>query len=196
MRFMLNLFEFSWHSIAFIVITLLWWLEFRIFPSTGAKRSDAGTESFKLILAAIILTILISIVSAILGLGTLTGTTGQIIQIIGLIFYFLGLVLRYWCSYLLGIYFTRGVTVQEGQELVSVGPYRILRHPLYLGLLLLTIGVPLYFSSLLTLIPALPLLLWAINKRIILEEDKLTATLGDKYTTWKRDRYRLIPFIY
>ncbi len=191
-----DLFDFSWHSIAFILITMLWWLEFRIFPSTGSRRQDAGSQSFKFILGAILTTILISIIFAIIDFGVITGFPGRIIQMLGIVLYSFGLVLRYWCSYLLGIYFTRDIAVQEGQELVSSGPYRILRHPLYLGLLLLTLGVPLYFGSLPGLFLGGILMPWAIRERILTEERKLSEALGKKYTDWGKDRYRLIPFIY
>ncbi len=190
------LFDFSWHSIAFILITLLWWMEFRIFPSTGTRRQDAGSQSFKFILAAILSTILVTIIFVIIDFGVITGFPGRSLQTLGIAVYFSGLVLRYWCSYLLGIYFTRDIVVQEGQELVSSGPYRILRHPLYLGLLLLTVGVPLYFASLPGLFLGGILMFWAIRKRILIEERKLSEALGKKYTDWGKNRYRLIPFIY
>ncbi len=191
-----DLFDFSWHSIAFILITLLWWLEFRIFPSTGARRKDAGSQSFKFILGAILITILTTIIFDIVDIGVISGFPGKFLQTLGIVVYFSGLVLRYWCSYLLGIYFTRGVAVQEDQELVSSGPYRILRHPLYLGLLLLTLGVPLYFASLTGLILGVILMPWALRKRILLEENKLSNSLGERYDDWVKGRYRLIPFIY
>ncbi len=190
------IFDFSWHSIAFILITLLWWLEFRIFPSTGARRQDASSQSFKLILGAILTTILVTIIFTIVDFGVISGFPGRLIQILGIAVYFSGLALRYWCSYLLGIYFARGVAAQEGQELVSSGPYRILRHPLYLGLLLLTLGVPLYFGSLPGLFLGGILMTWAIRKRVLIEERKIAKALGKKYTNWGKDRYRLIPFIY
>ena len=116
-------------------------------------------------------------------------------QISGIIFYILGLYLRYHASMLLGGAFTRHVTVESTMNLVSKGPYTHLRHPLYLGLFLLVIAFPLYAGNWIAVIVFLPLNLLGLLIRIRIEENALEKILPH-YKAWKKARYRIIPFIY
>ena len=87
------------------------------------------------------------------------------------------------------------VTVEEAQPLVSTGLYGIVRHPLYVGALIMMIGAPLALASpwaLTVLIPGLA----ALAVRIIDEEQLLTEQLPgyDEYV--KKVRYRLVPGVW
>ncbi len=188
--------QFSWHDIIFVVITLLWWAEFRFFPSRKKEDENREEKSFQLILAAILTTILLSIIFTLASIGKVDYRWQFHFKIIGLVIYGLGLILRYWSSILLGKYFTRSVSVESDQKLVSNGPYRLIRHPLYLGLLLLTSGVPIYLGNIPAVLFGLIFLLYALSRRIEFEEKLLEKSLGEKYRNWKKERAKLIPFIY
>ncbi len=187
--------QLSWHDIIFLVITVMWWAEFRIF-SSQKNSEEGGRESFRYILAAILSIILLTIILTFFDLGAVGAENRFIFKSVGLITYGTGLILRYWCSYLLGRYFSRSINVEEDQNLVSRGPYRFLRHPLYLGLFLLTASVPLYMGNVLVVLFAIMLLFLVLQKRIEEEEEILENRLGERYREWKKDRYRLIPFLY
>jgi len=116
-------------------------------------------------------------------------------QILALLLYGIGLWLRYRGSQLLGNQFTRHVAVSSSIELVSNGPYRYLRHPLYLGLFVITIAFPIYIGNFLALLLALPLLGIVFSWRMHLEEKALRKVLPH-YANWAKQRYRFIPFIY
>jgi len=60
----------------------------------------------------------------------------------------IGLVLRQWAIAVLGRFFTLTVKVQSHHTLVESGPYRLLRHPSYTVLLLVTLGIPLALQTL------------------------------------------------
>lgn len=60
---------------------------------------------------------------------------------IGLVILLAGLVLRGWSIMTLGEYFTGSVAVSSDQPVVTAGPYRVLRHPSYSGLLLIMTGI-------------------------------------------------------
>lgn len=187
--------QLSWHDIFFLIITILWWAEFRFFPSQKEDK-DREEKSFQLILAAILVSILLTIILTLLQIGNVSAQREILFKNIGLIIYGLGIILRYWSSILLGKYFTRSVSVKSEQTLVSRGPYRWLRHPLYLGLLLLTTGVPIYLGNLPAILFSLVFMFFALNKRIKYEERLLEKTLGEKYRRWKKNRAKLIPFLY
>ena len=192
----MDLFRLSWQNILFAGLTALWLLEFRLFPSTAERGAGEGARSFRWILFSILAVIMLVVVSYFLQVGWIRGPARTYFQLFGLAVYGTGLVLRYWCSYLLGQYFTRGVTVDRDQDLVSSGPYRSLRHPLYLGLLLLTVGVPLFLGNVAGVVAASILMPMALANRIAIEERELLETLGERYATWMKGRYRMIPYIY
>lgn len=178
-------------DIIFIIITVLWLLEFLLFPSL--YKSKKNSRSFSVILVCIITVMLTN------GLMYLTDTLlfkSYSLKGISLLIYTLGLTIRYYSLVLLGENFSREVDVKKDQELVSRGLYRYIRHPLYLGLFLLTVAVPLYFGNVLMFILASLLMLWAISIRIDEEEEMMQQVLGERYKVWKDKRYKFIPFIY
>lgn len=186
----------SWQYILFYIVTALWIGEFLVFPSKYESEDYSEISSFKKILAGVLLSIVITVGLSYLDIFRVEGSIGSIAHYLGIGLYLIGIVLRYSGSIYLGKYFTRDVNVSEDQELVSDGPYKILRHPLYLGLFLLTISVPLFFQNYLALLVSLMVMANNINKRMVLEEASMEDVMGERYRLWKSSRYRFIPFIY
>lgn len=181
-----------WTDWLIIIFTLLWVGEFLLFRS---RKNNDGDEqrSFPLILLSVLLVILTAIVTREFGIWTYEVPA---IHIAGVLLYGSGILLRYWGIIHLGKQFTRDVQVRDGDTLVGTGPYRLLRHPLYSGLLLAIGGFTLYTgspaASILLLFTALP----ALIRRIKGEEALLIQAFGTRYQEWMKTRYRLIPFIY
>ncbi|CQD18102.1 integral membrane protein [Mycolicibacterium conceptionense] len=92
-------------------------------------------------------------------------------------------------------YAAANVKVVAGQAVVSTGLYGLVRHPMYVGNVIMMIGIPPALGSywaLLLVIPALALL----GVRILDEEKMLRAEL-DGYDAYTREvRYRLLPFVW
>jgi protein-S-isoprenylcysteine O-methyltransferase Ste14 len=84
---------------------------------------------------------------------------------------------------------------QPGHELVTDGVYRIIRHPSYLGMLILMFGWALAFRSGAGVILA-ALIIPPILARIRSEEALLCAQFGKQYEAYCRRTSRLIPGIY
>ena len=90
-----------------------------------------------------------------------------------------------------------GSTVQtfDDQKVISTGPYAIVRHPMYVGVLIMMAGVPLALGArngLVFLIIALPALVW----RILDEEKLLKKDLSGYVEYTQKVRYRLVPYIW
>jgi protein-S-isoprenylcysteine O-methyltransferase Ste14 len=107
-----------------------------------------------------------------------------------------GSLLRRHCWRMLGSSFTGDVRASVGQEVVTRGAYRILRHPAYTAGILLNAGVGIGLGSW-----ASALLLGGASfavymYRIAVEERTLLTVLGEPYRQFMRTRKRLIPFVY
>jgi len=78
---------------------------------------------------------------------------------------------------------------------ITTGPYRIVRHPMYAGAFLLLIFTPWALGSWVALPLPIPLILVIILR--LLDEEKYLATSLSGYETYRRQvRYRLIPYIW
>lgn len=90
-----------------------------------------------------------------------------------------------------------GSTIQtfEGQKVITTGLYASVRHPMYMGVLVMVIGVPLALGSwwgLLILALTLPALAWRI-----LDEEKLLKQDLPGYTEYTQQvHYRLVPYVW
>lgn len=92
-------------------------------------------------------------------------------------------------------YAAANIRVEEGQKVITVGPYRFIRHPMYLGAIFLFIGTSLALGSWWTLL-LIPVLLSILVARILNEEKILVRDLPGYAKYQKKVRTRLIPFIW
>lgn len=115
---------------------------------------------------------------------------------LGIVVGWLGLLLRWWCFVSLGRLFTVTVRTSEEQLVVDRGPYRVLRHPSYTGLLLVFSGGGLVAGNWVSAAGALAVLLIALIYRLRIEERALEEALGDRYRRFAENRARLVPFVW
>jgi len=92
-------------------------------------------------------------------------------------------------------YAARTIAVDPGQKVISSGPYAFVRHPMYLGALLLYILSPLALGSYWGMIPTL-LLIPLFVSRIRSEENVLTRDLTGYAAYRQKVRYRLLPGVW
>ncbi len=92
-------------------------------------------------------------------------------------------------------YAGRTVAVDPGQQVISSGPYAFVRHPMYLGALLLYILSPLALGSYWGMIPTL-LLIPLFVSRIRSEESVLARDLPGYDAYRRKVRYRLLPGVW
>jgi protein-S-isoprenylcysteine O-methyltransferase Ste14 len=84
---------------------------------------------------------------------------------------------------------------ERGQRVITAGPYRIVRHPMYAAALLYFLGVPLLLGSWWGLLPV-PLFVTALAARAAVEERMLLRALPDYDNYTRQVRFRLVPGVW
>jgi protein-S-isoprenylcysteine O-methyltransferase Ste14 len=120
---------------------------------------------------------------------------GETVRWLGVFFYLAGGALRIWPIFVLGRRFSGLVAIQPGHELVTDGIYRVIRHPSYLGMIILALGWALAFRSGLGVI-LVALMVPPLLARIRSEETLLRSKFGSEYDAYRQRTSRLIPGIY
>ena len=128
-----------------------------------------------------------------LGIGHISN---EILAWGGIIVMLMGFVLRIWAARVLGAFYTRTLRTTVDQHLITQGPYYLIRHPGYLGTLLLWLGASCatlnWIAALLIIFP----MIGAYWYRVRVEEAMLAATFPQEYQSYARHTWRLVPLLY
>ena len=114
---------------------------------------------------------------------------------LGIALVYAGLAFRLYAIKVLGRYFTTSVAVVADQQVVEDGPYKLIRHPAYTGLLIMFLGFGLSSTNWLSLLALMGCALTGLSYRIHVEERVLQEHLGQRYQEYMRRTKRLIPFV-
>jgi protein-S-isoprenylcysteine O-methyltransferase Ste14 len=116
--------------------------------------------------------------------------------ITGLALAVIGLIIRVYSILTLNKQFTYTVTRIEDHELIDSGLYKWIRHPGYLGQLIIFLGISATLSNWISiLLMIIPVLSGYLN-RIGVEEKFMERQMGQKYLDYKGRTKRLIPGVY
>ncbi|MGE5223862.1 MAG: methyltransferase family protein [Omnitrophica WOR_2 bacterium] len=119
----------------------------------------------------------------------------QGMRIAGLVLSVAGGAVMFWSVLNLGKQYSAQVTIQKEHRLITVGLYRFIRHPRYLGLTILLLGTALLFRSWAGLVADF-ILLAALVWRIGDEEILLHQEFGDRWDDYCRHTWRMLPGIW
>jgi protein-S-isoprenylcysteine O-methyltransferase len=129
-----------------------------------------------------------------LGIGTLGSEA--IVGWIGIAVMVSGLALRVWSQAALGRYYTTTLRHAEDQPILASGPYRLVRHPGYAGLLLAWAGAGMATVNWAVASALVLLMVVAYGYRITAEEAMLLGAFGGRYQEYVARTWRLIPYVY
>ena len=113
----------------------------------------------------------------------------------GIFLMLLGVVVRQWAIAVLGRFFSLNVQVVEDHRVVEKGPYRLIRHPSYTGLLITFIGISLAVQSFGALLVLLAVFTVSFGYRIGVEEKTLLSELGEDYANYMKRTKRIVPYL-
>jgi protein-S-isoprenylcysteine O-methyltransferase Ste14 len=166
---------------------------------TRRSRSKTGTKQDRSTLGIIWLVIAVSVTAGVFVAQNFRADAlphGRMFASAGVVLLVAGLILRWWAIITLGRFFTVDVTIERDHELVERGPFRIVRHPSYTGVLLAFVGLGLSLGNWAALLVILIPIGAAFVHRMNVEEDALSRALGPRYAEYIKRTKRLVPFIY
>ncbi len=115
---------------------------------------------------------------------------------VGIFIMISGVVFRRYAIAVLGKFFTATVQIHKDHQLIKTGPYHYIRHPSYLGLLILSLGNGIALANWISLLLCIVLPTIAILNRIKVEERELSRYFGEQYQDYRKSTWRLIPYVY
>jgi protein-S-isoprenylcysteine O-methyltransferase Ste14 len=105
-----------------------------------------------------------------------------------------GLIFCVWARAHLGRNWSGAVTIKHGHELIVTGPYAIVRHPIYAGLLVSFIGTVMVMGEVRAVLGFLLMTLAHFHK-LRLEEKWMRAQFGEKYEAYSSRVAALVPYV-
>jgi protein-S-isoprenylcysteine O-methyltransferase Ste14 len=168
----------------------LYWLAAAASISSTKRAKRAGTSwsrhvGYRLVVLAVVIVLV--------RLGVLRNTgldTDPWRGALGLVVFALGLGFAIWARVHLGRNWGVPMTERDEPELVTSGPYHLVRHPIYAGILLALVGTAVGLGWIL-LIAAVYFVYSAT-----VEERYLTDQLPDTYPAYKRSTKMLVPGVF
>jgi protein-S-isoprenylcysteine O-methyltransferase Ste14 len=106
-----------------------------------------------------------------------------------------GLLFAVWARQHLASNWSNSVTVKEGHELITTGPYALVRHPIYTGILAGFLGTAIALSQVRGLI-GLVLLFISFWDKLRLEEEWMHSRFGETYAIYAHQTAALVPYIF
>ena len=191
----MTLYSVLLYFVSFIWIVFEAWLIFRDrIQGKGKVTNDRGSRYLNI--AAIFLGITFASVLHGFHKFLFPGGSSDAGFFIGVAIFLVGFGLRVWAVAVLGKSFRTTVETHEDQRVVRSGPYRLLRHPSYSGLLLMCLGYGVAVQNLLSLAVAFLLPLAALLYRIRIEERALVSSLGPAYKQYQNETKKLLPWLW
>jgi protein-S-isoprenylcysteine O-methyltransferase Ste14 len=105
-----------------------------------------------------------------------------------------GLLFAVWAREHLGSNWSRSVTIKQGHELITTGPYSVVRHPIYTGILTGFLGMAIAISQVRGFV-VLVLIFLALWMKLRMEEQWMRAQFGETYATYARQTAALVPYL-
>jgi len=172
--------------------------EVALFLAKRSKKEGVKSQADKRSLSILWATISIGLTAGSFMAGFRIGMFDQprVAEVVGLVVAGLGFLIRWVAVIQLGKMFTVDVAIANTHRLKSTGLYKLVRHPSYLGLMLIIAGLAISLGSLPgALVVIIPVFL-ALNYRMVVEEKALEAEFGLQYQDYKKHVARLIPLVY
>jgi protein-S-isoprenylcysteine O-methyltransferase Ste14 len=105
-----------------------------------------------------------------------------------------GLLFAIWAREHLGRNWSRSVTIKQDHELIATGPYAVVRHPIYTGILAGFLGTAIAVSQVRGFI-SFVLIFLALWLKLRMEEQWMRSQFGETYAAYTRQTAALVPYL-
>jgi protein-S-isoprenylcysteine O-methyltransferase Ste14 len=173
---------------------VLFWLVTAFSASRAVKRQSWGSRMITLLWGALPYYLLFTNQLRLGALGQRFVPNEAWLRVIGVALTYSGLGLAVWARIVLGKNWSAAVTIKVDHQLVQRGPYAIVRHPIYSGLVLALLGSALFIGEVRGLLAvALAFAGWLVKSRT--EERFMLERFGAEYEHYQQRTRALVPFI-
>ena len=117
-------------------------------------------------------------------------------QVFATLLFCCGLSLRAYAVWSLGIFFSTSVITQSQHLLIEHGPYRLIRHPAYSGLLCSFFAAGIAMGDLLACVTLVLPIAWILIQRMHIEEQMLLTHFGLTYQDYCGRTFKILPGIF
>jgi protein-S-isoprenylcysteine O-methyltransferase Ste14 len=172
------------------IVAVLWLtLAFRT-KRTVARSGGMG----RLAVVAVLLAIVLARPMARTSLHSRLWAPSSDLSLLALVLVVAGAAFAIWARLTIGTNWSGTVTLKEDHELIQRGPYRVVRHPIYTGLLFMGLGAALQFAESYSFVLLVVVtIMFAFKMR--LEEKLMTQNFPDQYPAYRRRVKAIIHFI-
>jgi protein-S-isoprenylcysteine O-methyltransferase Ste14 len=176
----------------FAVVWAVFWLYWLLAAFTMKRGRPAWSRELR------IRVVIIAVVFVFVRLGVFRGSHGVHTdpwrEALGLVLFGLGLAFAIWARVHIGRNWGTPMTQKREPELVTSGPYRLVRHPIYSGILLAGFGTGLALSWFWLIVLVLPVIYFVYAATV--EERYLTTQFPEAYPEYKRHSKMLVPYVF
>lgn len=178
--------------VLWLVWGIYWWIAARSVKAVVRREPVASRLAHAIPLAISAVLLGVASFPAPLGTPLIDVTEPVLLAAIGLVA--AGLMLCVWARIALGGNWSGTVTLKHDHEIVRTGPYRMIRHPIYTGLLLMFLGTALArgdWRGALALVIAFA----ALWRKLRMEERWLGEFFGSAYAEYRAASWALVPWL-
>jgi protein-S-isoprenylcysteine O-methyltransferase Ste14 len=188
---------FFHHNTLATIWTVFWvlWILPAVFGKRTIRRQTRGSRILQLVL---LLVAYVLIVNGELGWNWLNlrlVPEGQASTAVGYGLLMAGMLFAGWARLFLGGNWSSNVTLKQDHTLIRSGPYRIVRHPIYTGLLVALLGTAIALGELRCFLGVLlAAIAWKIKS--MSEETLMVQQFGDQYARYREQVKGLVPYLW
>jgi len=182
-----------------VAISAAWGISEQAFArrnrrAAGPTSDERDKGSFHWITTSVVVGM--SIAGA-FGFSSVGGVTNvRVWELSGVVVLLTGTAIRLHAIAVLAKHFTSRVTILTEHKLVRSGLYRYVRHPSYLGQILILVGIGALMANVLALLTAPLMTTVALLWRIRVEERAMAEHFGAAYEEYRKATWRLLPFVW
>ena len=179
----------AWTALAVV------WVAAAFHNKRTEKVAPQGARLLELVLLAVAFSLLFKRQVRFGALALRVTPESELFQWPGVAITFAGIAFAIWARFYLGSNWSYMASVQHDHTLVRSGPYAVVRHPIYSGLILAVLGTALVCGEAGCFV-AVPLAMIAWRRKSLIEEGFMRDQFGAEYEAYIRDVRALIPLVW